>query len=155
MEHIIHLNSFSGRLSKDRKRVGRGIGSGKGGTSGAGDKGQSARSGTSSKRRHLEFARRFPKVGFRSHKPDMSTLTVHRLSELLYDKKIDSSKLISIADLKNAGISVENGLKIIGNTEGAENSIDNSIKIQANKITKGASECMAKLGASVEIVGMR
>ena len=139
MEHVIHLNSFLGKISKDRKRVGRGVGSGRGGTSGAGHKGQSARSGTSSKRRNAEFARRFPKVGFKSNKPDLAVITLHKLSQIAESRGIDT---ISLSDLK-----ITTGLKIIGTIESMK-----PIKVQATKISKGAQECIDKFGGSVEII---
>lgn len=88
MNDIISFNSFNIERVK-RKRVGRGIGSGRGVKCGAGDKGQSARSGTSLKRIRAKFARKFPKIGFRSKmiKPDLITV-----KQILYALNKDPSK---------------------------------------------------------------
>lgn len=114
---IIALNAFEIERKK-RKRVGRGIGSGKGTTSGAGDKGQSARSGTSFSRRHSVFIRRLPKLGFRSQFVKLKTVTLKNLQDAIKQNPV--SKVFEFA-----------GKKLIGGGECAENISGLEIKVAA------------------------
>lgn len=144
--HKISLNSFSGSLSKDRKRVGRGIGSGKGRTCGAGNKGQSARSGTSMKRRHAHFARSLPKYGFTSNKPKICILTLETLLTKMENGTLSGS-VISIESIAKAGIDVRNGLKVIGKAQ-----LNAPITIKAHSFSKGAVESIKAAGGIAEVV---
>lgn len=146
--HEFPLNSFSGRLSKDRKRVGRGIGS-RGRTCGAGDKGQCARSGTSAKRRHLEFARRFPKVGFKSGKIKPLSISLNDLISKVERRGLQKTE-ISIAELEKLGFSTKNGIKIIGKQE-----INFPLKIEAHYFTKGATESINGAGGAASVIGKK
>ena len=141
--HKIHLNEFVGPISKQRKRVGRGIGSGTGGTAGAGHKGQSSRSGVTTKRRHAEFARRFPKIGFRSNVEKMSFATLRTISEKVAKAQLDTTKPITIADLKNLGLSTKNGLKIIGHD------VTIPLHLEANAFSSGAEAAIKAAGGTV------
>ena len=100
MNTEIAFNSFAIDRKK-RKRVGRGIGSGKGTTSGAGDKGQSARSGTSFSRRHAVFIRRLPKIGFRSQFVKLKTVTLSNVENII--EKNPGCKVIDLKDKKLIG----------------------------------------------------
>jgi large subunit ribosomal protein L15 len=146
IKHTIALNSFSGKISKDRKRVGRGIGSGKGRTCGAGNKGQSSRSGVTMKRRHAEFVRRFPKIGFTSRTIKPLAITLRDLEVRLNKTNFDLKKKIDNDTLVELGFDTRNGVKLIGN----EASLP--IKISILSASKGAAEAIKSAGGSVETV---
>lgn len=148
MDHRIYLNGFAGSLSKTRKRVGRGIGSGKGRTCGAGDKGQCARSGVSVKNRHAEFARRLPKVGFKSNKVRLTAVKLEDLVSWVRAKRLDGSKMISLTDIASLGVNTKNGLKIIGKSE-----VGFAISIEATCFSKGSSESITASGGVAKVAG--
>ena len=138
-EHRIHLNSFS-KVRAARKRVGRGVGSGRGGTSGMGDKGQSARSGVSVKNRHAKLFRTFPKVGFTSNKEKPEAIS---LASILGQKGIDVSKQINLNGGKKA-----KKIKLIGKFD-----VLVPLHISVDYITKGCRECILAAGGSVKTLG--
>jgi len=146
-KHIIALNSFSGKLSKDRKRVGRGIGSGKGRTCGAGNKGQSSRSGVSTKNRHAAFIRRFPKVGFTSRTIKPLAVTLKDLEYKLNQIQFDLKQVVDKRVLSDLGFDTRNGVKVIGNAASLP------VKLSVTSISKGAAEAIKSAGGSVETVG--
>ena len=128
-----------------RRRVGRGIGSGLGKTSGRGHKGQKARSGGFHKI-HFEggqmpIQRRLPKMGFTSKTSKFSAEV--RLEELV---KLDA-ELIDLAVLKaNKVVShIIKHIKVIFSSK-----IDTPIKIKGFKVTKGAREAILNVGGSIE-----
>ncbi|MFN7707097.1 MAG: 50S ribosomal protein L15 [Sphingobacteriia bacterium] len=95
--------------TKSRMRVGRGIGSGKGKTSGRGVKGQKARSGVSI--RHFEgvqmpLFRRLPKRGFNNKifRTEYAVVNLGRVQSAIEQGKIDASKVIDLAVLQAAGL---------------------------------------------------
>ena len=126
-----------------KKRVGRGIGSGKGKTSGKGHKGQKARSGGYHKvgfeGGQMPLQRRVPKRGFTSNQKDSAEL---RLDQL---EKIDS-EVIDIDALKNANMIPRyiQRVKVI-----ASGSIEKAVKLQGIKLTKGAQEAVIKAGGII------
>src|SRR5210317_687697 len=97
----MQLNSFKKKTHKPKKRVGRGIGSGLGKTSGRGVKGQKSRSGVSIKAYEggqMPLYRRLPKRGFNSlyKKEKNIAINLDKISKLIDNKKIDSSKSIDL-----------------------------------------------------------
>ena len=91
------LNNFSRKIHKPKKRVGRGIGTGLGKTSGRGFKGQKSRSGVSIKSYEggqMPLYRRLPKRGFNSlyKKEKNVAINLHNISKLIDTKKMDFSK---------------------------------------------------------------
>ena len=142
VDHVIHLNQFVGSCSKKPKRVGRGIGSGKGRTSGAGHKGQSARSGVSVKGRHADIIRKFPKFGFKSKTEKPISISI--LS--LLNKVKNSSELAkSVVDLKELFNLKRSKVKLIGKTN-----IDFPLKVKVDYITKGCRESIISSGGEVQ-----
>ena len=128
---------------RSKKRLGRGIGSGKGKTSGSGHKGQKARSGGYHKvgfeGGQMPLQRRVPKRGFTSNQKDSAEL---RLDQL---EKIDSD-VIDIDALKNANMIPRyiQRVKVI-----ASGSIEKAVKLQGIKLTKGAQEAVIKAGGTI------
>ena len=96
------------KATKDRKRIGRGIGSGTGKTSGKGHKGQKARSGVSIKGfegGQMPIHRRLPKRGFTNiNRVSFTELNFRKIEELIDNKKIDPNKIIDSQLLLDLGI---------------------------------------------------
>ncbi len=129
-----------------RKRVGRGIGSGIGGTSAKGHKGQLARTGGKVRRGfeggQTPLSRRLPKFGFsnESFKTDVKVLTTGNLNTITGDITIEN--LIKLGLLKKNEL-----LKIISKGE-----LSKKINVQAHKISNRAKEQIEKLSGKVEIL---
>ena len=150
------LNTFTSNpnVNQKPKRVGRGIGSGKGKTAGRGMKGQKSRSGVSIngfEGGQMPLHMRLPKHGFKNvFKKKYLLISTSRLNELLDKKVISETKEIKIKDLEKIGFKLKNhfrGLKILGGEK-----LSNKIKIQANAASKKAIEIFTKAGGSIEIV---
>lgn len=119
------LNELSDNpgATKKRMRVGRGIGSGKGKTSGRGVKGQKARTGVAIKGfegGQMPLYRRLPKRGFNNHSDkDFSVINLSQLQTAIDTKKLDATKTIDAAALKAAGLisKIVDGVRLLGNGE--------------------------------------
>ena len=103
------LNTIVDKASiKKSKRVGRGIGSGTGKTSGAGHKGQKSRSGVAIKGfegGQMPLHRRLPKRGFKNRfRTEYSVINIGDIDKAVTDKKIDSKKIITNEDFFKAGL---------------------------------------------------
>ena len=129
----------------ERKRVGRGPGSGLGTTAGRGVKGQKSRSGGSLKRGfeggQMPLQRRLPKRGFRS-------LTRRRVAEVrLHELKLIESGEIDLASLKAAGVVNQNALraKVI-----ASGKIDRAVVVRGVSTSTGARVAIEQAGGRVE-----
>ena len=130
-----------------RKRLGRGIGSGLGKTSGKGHKGAKARSG-GGKRPGFEggqmpLTMRLPKRGFTNKwRVEYATVNVERLNIFEDGEVVSPVELIQAGILKN----VQDGVKILGNGE-----ITKKLTVQANKFTATAKEKIEAAGGKVEV----
>ena len=150
------LNTFSlnEKIKKNRKRVGRGIGSGKGKTAGRGMKGQKSRSGVSIngfEGGQMPLHMRLPKHGFKNpFKKKYLLISSDKLNQLLEKKLISADKDIKIKDLEKFNIKVSNqykGIKVLAGKE-----LNAKLKIEANAASKAAVELFKKSGGSIEIV---
>ena len=137
------------RPKKNRKRLGRGTGSGQGKTAGRGHKGQGSRSGFSMnplfEGGQMPLARRVPKRGFtNSFAKKVATINVGDL-ELIFD----ANETISPMVLKEAGIIKENfdELKILGFGE-----LTKTLNVMAHKFSKTAEEAITKAGGQATIL---
>ena len=130
-----------------RKRLGRGVGSGLGKTSGKGHKGAKARSG-GGKRPGFEGAqmplvRRLPKRGFTNKwRVEYATVNVDRLNIFEDGAVVSPVELIQAGILKN----VQDGVKILGNGE-----ITKKLTVQANKFSETAKQKIEAAGGKVEV----
>lgn len=119
------LNAISDNpgATKNRKRVGRGIGSGTGKTSGSGHKGQKARSGVSIngfEGGQMPIHRRLPKRGFNNiFRKNYVEVNLGRLQTAIDAGKLDASKPIDIAALLDAGVisKSRDGIRILAKGE--------------------------------------
>ncbi|WP_133131101.1 50S ribosomal protein L15 [Legionella yabuuchiae] len=143
----MNLNTISPTpgAKSSKKRVGRGIGSGLGKTSGRGHKGQKARAGGYHKINfeggQMPIQRRLPKMGFSSRVG--KTIDEITLSEL---EKVQA-KTIDLASLKEAGLINKSVLdvKVILSGE-----LKNAVTLKGLRVTKGARKVIEDLGGSIE-----
>src|SRR5687767_4691266 len=109
--------------SKKRKRVGRGIGSGKGKTAGRGVKGQKARTGVAIKGfegGQMPLHRRLPKRGFTNiFRKDYVEVSIAKILEAIEAGSLDAGQTIDAEALKNAGVirRAKNGVRLLGGAE--------------------------------------
>jgi len=133
-------------------RVGRGIGSGKGKTSGRGVKGQKSRSGVAIKSfegGQMPLYRRLPKRGFNTIKKEkIARLNLNKIQSLIENKKINQDSKIDIQVLKKAKIINKsyNKIKILGSGE-----IKAKININVDFISKSAKEKLEKIGSTISL----
>jgi large subunit ribosomal protein L15 len=138
---------------KKRMRVGRGIGSGKGKTSGRGGKGQTARSGVRIKGfegGQMPLHRRLPKRGFNNiFRLDFSEINLDRLQEAIDAKLVDAKETVNVESLVKAGVlrRAKAGLRLLGRGE-----IKAKINIEVHGASKSAIEAVEKAGGTVKIV---
>ena len=142
----------TGKVTTKKIRVGRGIGSGKGKTSGRGMKGQKSRSGVAIKSfegGQMPLYRRLPKRGFNSiRKINVARINLDKIQSFIDQKKIDPNDKINSQLLKKLKIINKNSqkLKILGNGE-----IKVKINIEADLISKSAKKKLEKVGGLIQI----
>ncbi|MCX6146721.1 MAG: 50S ribosomal protein L15 [Candidatus Kapabacteria bacterium] len=153
MKHVGNLKYAEGS-KHSKKRIGRGPGSGHGGTSTQGHKGQQSRSGAKSKRGfeggQMPISRRLPKFGFTNPtRIEYQSLNVGAIQEFISNKRIESNN-ITFEILFLAGIINKPNLplKILGNGE-----INVAITIEADGFSSSAKEKIEKAGGTVIING--
>jgi len=135
---------------KERKRVGRGIASGTGKTSGSGQKGQRSRSGVSLvgfEGGQMPLYRRLPKRGFTNpFRKEISVVNLGDLQKAVDDKKLDGKKTINEAVLIEAGMvrSAKDGVKLL-----AKGEIKAKLTIEVSLASKAAIAAVEKAGGSV------
>ena len=148
---MITLNT-TGKVISKKMRVGRGIGSGKGKTSGRGVKGQKSRSGVAIKSfegGQMPLYRRLPKRGFNPiRKIKIAKINLEKIQTFIDKKIISSSDIVNAKLLKELKIINKNTqqLKILGTGE-----IKTKINIEADLISKSAKEKLEKIGGSILI----
>ena len=135
--------------TKTRKRVGRGVGSGTGKTSGKGEKGQNARSGGGVRPGfeggQLPLFRRLPKRGF-SNAKFKTRYAVINLSDL---NRFEDGAVVSPELLKEMGILKNqlDGVKVLGNGK-----LEKKLVVKAHKFSSVAQEQIEKLGGKAEVI---
>ena len=145
------LNTL-GKLVTKKIIVGRGIGSGKGKTSGRGIKGQKSRSGVAIKSfegGQMPLYRRLPKRGFNSiSKINVARINLDKIQFFIDQKKINPNNKINSELLKKLKIINKNSqkLKILGNGE-----IKVKIDIETDLISKSAMKKLEKVGGLIQI----
>lgn len=148
------LNALMDNLGarSDAKRVGRGIGSGSGKTSGRGHKGQKARSGSRKQATfqggQMPILRRFPKFGFNNpFAKEYATINLGDIEKFITSGKIDAKSPITIDTLMAAKLLNRkmSGLKVL-----AKGEIKSSVNIIADKWSKAAEEAIVKAGGTIK-----
>ena len=145
------LNSLN-NLKTKKIRIGRGIGSGKGKTSGRGVKGQKSRSGVAIKSfegGQMPLYRRLPKRGFNPiNKKSVAIINLGDLQKLIDNKKISADTKISIDTLKKSKLFRKsiNKFKLLSNGD-----LNTKIDIEADYTSKIAKEKIEKAGGKITI----
>ena len=148
---MIKLNNRT-KINKSKIRVGRGIGSGKGKTSGRGVKGQKSRSGVAIKSfegGQMPLYRRLPKRGFNPISKELvAILNLEKIQSYLDKKNLKSTDIINTELLKKLKLINKNSkkLKILGTGE-----IKNKINIEADLASKSAVDKLEKIGGSIQL----
>ena len=148
---MIKLNNRS-KINKSKIRVGRGIGSGKGKTSGRGVKGQKSRSGVAIKSfegGQMPLYRRLPKRGFNSiSKNQIEVINLGDLQEFIDKKKISPESKINIDTFKKCKLFKKsvNKYKVLSGGD-----IKTKIDIEADYSSKTAKEKIEKLGGQISL----
>ena len=146
------LNDLT-KLKTKKIRVGRGIGSGKGKTSGRGVKGQKSRSGVAIKSfegGQMPLYRRLPKRGFNSiSKNKIGKLNLGDLQLLIESKRIKSSEKIDIKYLHSSKILNKKyqKIKILGQGE-----IKDKLNLEVHYLSNSAKEKLSKNGSTIKIL---
>ena len=138
---------------KERMRIGRGIGSGKGKQGGRGGKGQTARTGYRNKGfegGQMPLHRRLPKRGFNNiFRLDLTEVNLDRLQEAIDAKKLDGKATINAESLVKSGLlrRSKDGVRLLGRGE-----LKAKINIEVHGATKSAIEAVEKAGGTVKIL---
>ncbi len=133
---------------RPRRRVGRGVGSGMGKTSGRGQKGQKARSGFKQspgfEGGQLPLAQRVPKRGFRNRfRKEYAAVNVEALN------RFESGTVITPELLREEGVikTFKDGVKILGSGE-----LEKTLTVKANSFSAGAKEKIENAGGQAEVI---
>jgi len=141
------------KTNQKKIRPGRGIGSGKGKTSGRGHKGQKSRSGVAIKSfegGQMPLYRRLPKRGFKSiNKNEFAIINISTLQKFYENKRINLDEEITLDILikKNVINKKFKKLKILGNGE-----LKDKLNITANYVSKQAKSKIEKSGGKLNIL---
>ena len=148
------LNTLVKINSKSKKRLGRGIGSSKGKTSGRGHKGQKSRSGVAIKSfegGQMPLYRRLPKRGFKSvnKKKFIATINLKTIQKILDKKNILTNKKVDLSILKKTKVISKKyeKIKLLGDGD-----IKEKLDIEVNFISNSAKNKIEKLGGKVSLI---
>jgi len=142
--------------SKNRMRVGRGIGSGKGKTGGRGVKGQKSRTGVAIKGfegGQMPLHRRLPKRGFTNiFAKDYNEVSLGRVQTAIDAGKLDATKPVTVEALKEAGVlrRVQDGVRLLGVGE-----LKVAVNFEIAGASKPAIEAVEKAGGSVKLLAVK
>ena len=149
----MQLNTLNLKITKPKKRLGRGIGSSKGKTCGRGHKGQKSRSGVAIKSfegGQMPLYRRLPKRGFKSIKnKSIAFINLSKIQEIIDRKKILPNTTINLLNLKKIKLIANKyrKLKILGTGD-----IKEKYNIEVNFISKSAKNKIEKSGGKVTLI---
>ena len=150
----MQLNKLYSKVKKSKKRLGRGIGSGKGKTSGRGHKGQKSRSGVAIKSfegGQMPLYRRLPKRGFKSiiNNKNIAIINLSRIQEIIVNEKNTLNNKINLENLQKYKFINKKykRLKLLGSGD-----LKKKFDIELNSISKSAKEKIEKLGGKVILI---
>ena len=136
--------------NKKGKRLGRGAGSGKGGTSTRGHKGAKSRSGYSTKvgfeGGQMPLQRRVPKFGFKNrNRVEYKAVTLDAIQALVDAKQLEK---VTLDDMIAAGLATRKQLvKVLGNGE-----LKSKVEVEAHAFSKKAEEAITAAGGTIQTV---
>lgn len=142
--------------SKPKRRVGRGIGSGRGKTAGRGVKGQKARSGVAIKAYEggqMPLHRRLPKRGFKNiFSTDYNIIAVGKLQAAVDAGRVDPSAPITVEALVAAGIlrRARDGVRVL-----ADGELTTALTLSVAGASRGAIEAVEKAGGTVTVLAAK
>jgi len=133
---------------KAPRRLGRGVGSGRGKTAGRGTKGYNSRSGGGVRPGYeggqMPLHRRLPKRGFANiFKKNIAVINIRDLAKFAKDSVVDEAALVAAGLVKGQ----KDGIKLLGHGE-----IKHSLEVQVNQISKSAREKIEAAGGKVEVL---
>jgi len=145
----LHNLSPKAGSRKDRKRVGRGPGSGNGKTAGKGHKGQLSRSGHTHRRNfeggQMPLVRRMPKRGFTNiFRKEYVIVNVGQLDRFPAGSEVTPDVLLAEGVISQ----LRDGLKVLG-----DGSLSRKLTVRAHKFSKKAQELIQAVGGSCEVIG--
>ena len=149
---LSNLSPQKGSVTSKKKRIGRGQGSGKGGTSTRGHNGAKSRSGYSKKLGfeggQMPLQRRIPKFGFTNiNRVEYKPVNLDSIQLLIDNKKV-KKKTIDIETLINNGFVKKKDLvKILGRGE-----LKSAVKVEAHSFSESAKKMIEKAGGEIKIV---
>ncbi len=141
---------------KDRKRIGRGIGSGTGKTSGQGHKGQKSRSGVSLKGfegGQMPLHRRLPKRGFNNiFRKNFVVVNLNRLQAAIEAGRLDPKKPVDMTALQGAGLvnNPRDGVRLL-----AKGELKTKVDITVSGASKAAAEAVEKAGGNLTVLAAK
>ena len=147
------LNTFKLKLKKNKIRLGRGIGSSKGKTSGRGHKGQKSRSGVAIKSfegGQMPLYRRLPKRGFKSNvRTNLAMINISRIQQEIDRKRISPSDKLNLSILQKTKIINKKykKFKLLGSGD-----LKEKFDIEVNYISNSAKQKIEKLGGKVTLL---
>jgi len=149
---LSNLKPQSGSVTSKKKRLGRGQGSGKGGTATRGHKGAKSRSGYSKKLGfeggQMPLQRRIPKFGFKNiNRVEYKPVNLSKLQELIDSKKVKKGIINSESLISNGLVKKNDLVKILGNGD-----LKDAVKVEAHKFSKSAQEKIEKSGGEVKLI---
>ncbi len=149
---LSNLSPSKGSVSNKKKRLGRGQGSGKGGTATRGHKGAKSRSGYSKKLGfeggQMPLQRRIPKFGFKNiNRVEYQPINLNVLQLLVDNKKIKKGTIDFNVLFENGLVGKNDLVKILGSGE-----LKTALKVEAHKFSKSAKEQIEKSGGEVKIL---
>lgn len=139
--------------TKSKKRIGRGQGSGHGGTATKGHKGQKSRSGASIpawfEGGQMPLQRRVPKFGFKNpFRVEYAAINVSRLSHLLEEGRLEAGQTVTAKRLYELGlIGKKDRVKVLGDGE-----LSSALSVEAHAFSRSAREKIEAAGGSVRVV---
>lgn len=144
------LKPAAGSIKREGKRVGRGEGSGKGGTAARGHKGAGSRSGTSTKRGfeggQMPLYRRVPKFGFKNlNRVEYAGINLDKIQSLVEEKNLTSIDLNTF--ITNGLTSKKDLVKVLGRGE-----IKIAVEVKAHAFSETAKNAIEAAGGSVVLV---
>jgi large subunit ribosomal protein L15 len=149
---LSNLSPNDGSVKSKKKRIGRGQGSGKGGTATRGHKGAKSRSGYSRKLGfeggQMPLQRRIPKFGFKNiNRKEYQAVNLDALQSLVDNKKFKKKTIDINTLIENRLVGKNDLVKILGRGE-----LNSSVKVEAHKFSETSKKAIEKAGGEIKIV---
>ena len=149
---LSNLTPQKGSIKSKKKRIGRGQGSGKGGTATRGHKGAKSRSGYSRKLGfeggQMPLQRRIPKFGFKNiNRVEYQPVNLDALQSLVDNKKVKKKTIDINTLIENRLVGKNHLVKILGRGD-----LSSPIKVEAHKFSETAKKAIEKAGGEIKTI---